>query len=742
MTIVMRESSYLTATPKFWPRGVESIIDYNNSAIVMNELRRADRIVITSIGGLSGPDISPTSEKNPDSDGELPLEATYGGRTITLRGYVESGNLDKMRALYSYLLDGFDEPVEAPLWFRYMDWRDQFIDSLALVDYSYDAGTGTLTIATDGTGLQPTSTANKQIRVLPTKSDGTSPSRFGYGDGEAIVKFRAGTSLTGLAVGPEFRRTSSIVKLRVIYEKATNTLRLYKVNTATTQLATVASTTLVVGTDYWIRVRAEGTLITFSLWTTYPPDTGTTGQLASQTHTLAGGDVALYPSSDTGLSWGLYWTPNSITDRVSLLDAAAINPGDAIINCRKVSQIESDEVQTDFQWRRDFLLTLRSSDSRMVARKPTKVTLTPPGTPVLQTYYSASISNLGRSPADMLVRFNGQYFNPSIYLAANGKILGLEEANVGPSFDGTHGNSAMTYREYVELNTSPQVRTVIAPGIPSSVYEVLSSETTWPQLLRGSNELRIVTDKFDDFYNTVPPAVLNGRVAAPSALGTWATSGSATDFVASAATSWGDSINSETRSTTSDTALSGGRYALVGTTNYTDGKFTLLFRFTVLPGTTAGVRMGLLLRYVNSTNHLVVSLTRDVSGFYINAKKVVVGVESTVRLQPIPITPTINTWYELSVTIRSTGKISLELFDPITNAVIVSDTASYGNIDTSTTWPIDADLATGGAIATGKIGIHDFNPSVNAITRYYGRIKATTAIDSGTIDITYRHSSR
>jgi hypothetical protein len=619
-----------------------------------------------------------------------------------------------------------------------MDWRDQFIDSLALVDYAFDAGTGTLTIATDGTGLQPTSTANKQVRVLPTKSDGTSPSRFGYGDGEAIVKFRAGTSLTGLAVGPEFRRTSSLVKLRVIYEKATDTLRLYKINTSTTQLATVASTTLVVGTDYWIRVRAEGTLISFSLWSTYPPDIGTTGQLATQTATLAGGDIALYPSTDTGLTWGLYWTPNSTTDRVSLLDVGAINPGDPIINCRKATQIDGEEIQADFQWRRDFLLTLRASDARMVSRKVTKVTLTPPGSPTLQTYYSTTLSNLGRSPADMLVRFNGQYFNPRIFLPTSGKILALDEANMGPSYDGIHGASFMTYRTYFELDT--QARTVLSGNTPPSAYKALSSETTWPQLLRGSNELRITTEDFDDFYDATPAAVLNARVSAPSTLGTWATSGSTTDLTISNTTSWGDSPVSASRATTADTGS--GRFAVLGTANYTDGTFSLIFRFTALPSTAGTQRIGLLMRYTNTSNYLSVAITRTASAFNINATKVVATASTSLTTQPIP-TLAINTWYELVFTIRANGRYKLDLADPLTGSLLLDQSDSYGDIDTATGWiQTDTALATAGTLATGKIGILDFNPTATANTRYYGQIKTKTAVDSGTIDISYRHSSR
>lgn len=729
---ILREPLSLAATPKAWPPGLECIVDYNNSAVVLNDLRRVDRIVLTGIGGLSGPDLQASAEKNPDRDGETPQDATYGGRTITLRGYVESLNRDRMRALYSYLLDGFDTLAEAPLWFRWMDWRDQFVDSLSINDYAFDAGTGTLQIASDGTGLQPTSTANKQLRVSPLKADGTVPTRFGYGDGEAIVKFRAGTALTGLAVGPEFRRASSTVKLRVIYEKATDTIRLYKVNTATTQLASIAATGLVVGTDYWLRVRAEGVNISYSLWSTYPPDVGGTA-LFSGTFALTGGDIALYPSTDTGMSWGLYWTPNSTTDRVGLLDVGALNPGDPIVNCRKSVQLEGDETQADFGWRRDFMLTLRASDARMISRKPTFVTFTPPGTPTSQIYYAVNLTNYGRSPADMLVRFNFLQVRPHIYVPSNGKTLGVSSEIVSGG------------ENYLELDTNN--RTIVSPvGLR---YHLLSNDTTWPQLPRGTNELRIVADRLDDFRDATPASVLNGRTSIYS-LGTWTTSGATTDFTVQNSVLLNPSGSGDqpvTRATISDTG--NGRIGFLSANNYVNAKIEVPIRFTTAFNASVPVRMSILIRYVDASNYAFVSLYRHSGGdvtYYIKAYKVIAAAApleiQSLNVLPYPL-PNINTWYILSVTMRANGRLNLELRDYTTGSIVVSNSTLYGDIDTATSWlSVDSALVTAGTLATGKIGLLDYNSSTTAITRYYGEVRVTSAIDQGTIDVTYRSSSR
>lgn len=748
----LREPLFLAATPTYWPRGVECIIDYNNSACVLNDLRRADQVVVTAIGGLGGPDLNAGAEKNPGRDGEFPQDATYGGRTITLRGFVRSGSVDGMRKLFSYVLDGFDTVAEAPLWMRWLDWRDPFVDSSALVDYAYDAGTGTVTIATDGAGLQPTSTVNKAIRLLPLKNDGTSPSRFTYGDGEAIVKFKAGTAMTGVVAGVELRRASSTVKLRVIYEKATDTLRIYKINAGTTQLATVAATTLVVGTNYWIRVRAEGAVITTSLWTTYPPDTGTVGQLATLTHTLSGGDQAIFPASTSGQGWLLYWTPNSTTDRIGLFDVGAINPGDAIVNCRKAVQIEpGDETQVDYEWRRDFFITLRASDARMVSRKVTKTTITPPSTPVSQIYLSTSLTNLGRSPADMLVKFNAtatELWNPRVLLPTVDKRLGV---------DALVSLSDADHAFYTSLELDTYLRTVLDQSSLSR-YSTLSNDTTWPQLQRGTNELRIVADRIDDFRSADASGgfFLNAR-AAPN-LGTWATSGATTDYEFYDLI-LGTNVNVR-RSTTADSAGGQGRIAIINTsfTSATDATVEIMFQHTAFPvttfATTSKMEFGVIARYVDANNFLRATILNSTSiGMELIVFARVAGVDSVLARFPLGVYSfgdsrvQLNTWYVLSLTVRTNGRYAVALYDAVTGALLQGSDRAYGenSIDDAafTTYPLTSSLlAPAGALQTGKVGFLDKNSSGVASSRYYTRFSVTSAINTGTVDISYRHSSR
>ncbi len=490
----LREPFFRLSEPTSWPRGVECALDYDG--YVLNDRRRLDRIVVESIGGLTGPDLAAEAEKNPDRDGETPYDATYGGWTITLRGYVEAGTLETMRSLYSYVLDAFDDvSEERALWFRWLDWRDFFVDSNALVDYVYDAGSGTLSIASDGSGLQPSSTAAKSIVLRPKTIDGSIISRYTYGDGEAIVRFRS-TTLTGLVVGPVFRRTAATQMLKVSYSKALDQLIVQKVVAGTpTTLKAAPVPALTSDSSYWIRSRVEGAVVTFSLWSTYPPDLGGT-PIAEGSHELSSGDQAIFPASASGLDWGLHWTPAATTDRVEMIDVGAVNKGDAILMCRKATQVEGDETQVDDRFRRTFAVALRNSSARMTSRKPsvivsypTDFTLTFPvdgsgltfpangSGLIFGGYLSDDVVNLGRSPARPVVRIYGPMTGPVLFNPGDDKMIGVD--------------GSVAFGDYYEFDHDKHT---VVDSSGASVYRNINDDTNWFELQPGTNSIIIGAD--------------------------------------------------------------------------------------------------------------------------------------------------------------------------------------------------------------------------------------------------------
>lgn len=77
------------------PSGVDAIIAYNG--LVMNNRAWIDSIIVTEIDGFSDPDIRDDRDVNPQEHGETAFESWYGGRTITMKGFIRAFTLDKLR---------------------------------------------------------------------------------------------------------------------------------------------------------------------------------------------------------------------------------------------------------------------------------------------------------------------------------------------------------------------------------------------------------------------------------------------------------------------------------------------------------------------------------------------------------------------------------------------------------------------------------------------------------------------
>lgn len=85
----------LLGTGKSAPSGIDALVSYNG--IVMNNRNWLDSIIITEIDGFADADIRDDREVNPQEHGETDFESWYGGRTITLKGFIRAFTLDKLR---------------------------------------------------------------------------------------------------------------------------------------------------------------------------------------------------------------------------------------------------------------------------------------------------------------------------------------------------------------------------------------------------------------------------------------------------------------------------------------------------------------------------------------------------------------------------------------------------------------------------------------------------------------------
>jgi hypothetical protein len=203
----------------------------------------------------------------------------------------------------------------------------------------------------------------------------------------------------------------------------------------------------------------------------------------------------------------------------------------------------------------------------------------------------------------------------------------------------------------------------------------------------------------DEFTGTTAGGTLNGRVA--PAGGTWATSGDATDF------SFVDSPQEAiSRATISGTT---GRFAILGTTTYTTVALSV-----DLVGATAfgvdGVKASLVARYVDGSNYLRAKTYRTFPGVglpqrYVELEQVVAGVVTSLGLRFV------------GTTVEPPGRLELTVIaDRAIVRWYVGDALIGEKEATSTA------LASGGALATGKVGVHDLHTLTGASTRVYDNV--------------------
>ena len=81
--------------------GVDSIIEIGG--VYLNVRSNIDTYMVNSIGGVDDPELRDDREVNPQAHGETAFSAFYGGRTITLEGYVRAFSLEKLRDMIQAL---------------------------------------------------------------------------------------------------------------------------------------------------------------------------------------------------------------------------------------------------------------------------------------------------------------------------------------------------------------------------------------------------------------------------------------------------------------------------------------------------------------------------------------------------------------------------------------------------------------------------------------------------------------
>jgi hypothetical protein len=218
------------------------------------------------------------------------------------------------------------------------------------------------------------------------------------------------------------------------------------------------------------------------------------------------------------------------------------------------------------------------------------------------------------------------------------------------------------------------------------------------------NSLAGVVVDYDQFASTTATSALNGTTSDSGDV--WATSGDATDFT------FTDDLSGENikRATTAD--ATNGRYAVLGTATPTNVMVQSLIYHTASPsGASQEATSGVIARWTDSSNYVRGVLGRSYTGSVNQQLMLQVIVAGTAVLDErvsVPVNYGINTWYQINLVAYTSGRMVLQLLD------------SSGGLVIATTEGTATQVATGGALASGKSGIYDYSDSAaTTVTRYY-----------------------
>ena len=456
--------------------GVESLFEYNG--LLMNDRRWVDQIRITRVGGLDDSDVRDSREANADDDGETSFGGRYGGRTISLTGYVQAGNLEYLRYLWQQFKAATDDLSEHDLILRWYDWYDTYIgdDSNAVLqDYIQDRG-GTLTAANG----EITSSSTATVSYWATARQ--------YKDVEVTLHSRSGSTLSGFETGAGLARIDGN---NFLFGMLNGTLlQIYKRDggTITALGSSAAVAGMAINSECWVRFRKEGNVLTAKAYVTaaqYAADT----PAATATHTLVTGDAAKF-GPVVGYAGVGHWTPIGTlgNSKQFALDIRALNPGDMVVpGCQKFAKVESEEFFDGYNYRKPFMLTLRSSSPIIQSRMENSISgavaaasYTFPGGGsgipfpvtggIVFGAQLGTITNLGFARTYARTRITGPVTNATVVNLTNGRRVVV--------------TGTIASGDYVDIDS--RQRTVV-DSTGASRYDLLGAENDWLLIEPGAN---------------------------------------------------------------------------------------------------------------------------------------------------------------------------------------------------------------------------------------------------------------
>lgn len=474
-------------------RGIEATIEYNG--LTFHDRLFKDVYRLKEIDGIWDADLRDQREENPSNDGELAYDALYGGRTVTLDGQIEAGNILQMRTMQGALRAALVELTEKPLRINWCNFSDDFTDVTSLLHYFFDYGAGEMTVGANGLTLLTGINVKKMFYT----------NRI-YTNVSFAVRVKTPSAFTGGTFDVLARRVSpdNELRFRLITSNDRGQIRI------TTVLGGVGSNiclrdppvgTLNASTYYWLYGWVQENKASFAIYTDTangePPNEFATPIVTEiQNFETSTGSPVLIPDGIIGT--GAYGHAgmafiNTSDFAVDKFILTGITPTDIYVNARKNAPISMKERQDDLRPYRPFLVSLRASDpkwySPFIDKRKLNVTATASGRKYPRGYnrvyetvssgvfQNTTITNRGNRNSSPYFRVYGPLTDPKISLISG------EHAGQYIRLIGNIGSG-----EYVDINSKTKT---IVNSLGNNAHGMLDPLSTFFELQPGDNSMKV-----------------------------------------------------------------------------------------------------------------------------------------------------------------------------------------------------------------------------------------------------------
>ncbi|MDQ3934162.1 MAG: hypothetical protein M3340_05975 [Actinomycetota bacterium] len=681
----------------------------------------------------------------------IPCVCTPAGSTKTVTFYVLSGEIPDLPRTHEAGWFAQAPSLEFKLVarpFGYGEWVETIVDGFSINsigDYTFDTGSGTLAVS--GGQLVPSSTSEK---ALYRSAEGLE-----YSDAQVGHKLTTGSTVTtNCGLGPTLRRLDAsnflYGELEIGIGGANSArLNIRKKDGGSFSILNPGAPTFTLNTasSYWLRLRAEGDLLTLELFTgSAPTPTSTAAQAV--THTLTGANKTKFGqgvSGDVGIRTNLVPTdyryddfviePNLWRSSQSLvIGTIGRVPGDVPAEARAIFTDAAGQARRAVIWGVEnrfynSATSLQVNSSALVTTGFAGVSATRSGS------FNTNVIRAGLGSTPVAVCGLGNLTHVGTFrVFARLYVSGLDirlrlryRDGDGPlSAADRHWITPHVSEGWVELDLG-----VI------TIPEAQLGTQRWTGQIEAYSESTGTITLDVDYVDPIPAGEGFGKARAPIAFetptaftardefnqsagalagktlpqgGTWSGAGDADDFVVETVG------KTAQRAAVSDAGpRATGRFAIAGTSVLA----STLVQVDLKTSAREIARQGVVARYTDVNNWVGADVTPGVDGVSLVVQKVVAGTETGLHTMDLS-NEIVTTWNTLRLVIDTAGRYFVWLFVTDGAPVLVCTGR-------------DSALAAGGALASGKVGLLDWQPSATAVTRSYDNFVAATATENAVI---------